>query len=312
MQLSRSEALQTPVALVIFNRPDLTAEVFATIRAARPRKLLIIADGPRREDERARCEAARAAIKVDWPCELLTNYSDKNLGCKNRVASGIDWVFEQCEEAIVLEDDCLPSASFFPYCEALLAQYRDDERVMCIGGMSLYPGSPARGDETYYFSRYGATNGWATWRRAWRTVDVDLTDWPAFKRSGRMADIFPSHRERWFWTALFDAQHAGEINTWDFQWLFARLVRGGLCTGPIRNMVANQGFRGDATHTLAMPKVWTPAKERHELWDLVHPAYVVPSHDVDRYYFRNIFNPQGYPGIALQRAQLLAKHLRQT
>lgn len=309
-RLERRSALATPVALVIFNRPDLTAAVMETIRAARPTKLLVIADGPRTEAERARCDAARAAIVVDWPCELLTHYSDVNLGCKGRVSSGIDWVFSECEEAIILEDDCLPSASFFPFCEALLARYRDDERVMCVGGMSLYPGSPARADETYYFSRYGATNGWGSWRRAWRHVDVEMSDWPAFKRAGRMEDMFPSRRERWFWTELFDAQHRGEINTWDFQWLFARLARNGLCAAPVRNMVANQGFRADATHTLAMPAAWAPAKERHEHWELVHPAYVLPSTEVDRYYFQKIFNPQGYPGIALQRAQRWAHALR--
>src|SRR4051812_24867462 len=144
---------------MVFNRPDLTERVFQAIRAARPKRLLVVADGPRNDAERERCDATRAVIKVDWDCELETNYSDANLGCKRRVGSGISWVFERCEDAIILEDDTLPSPSFFPFCQELLRRYRDDERVMCICGMNLVPEPKARGPETYYFSRYGATNG---------------------------------------------------------------------------------------------------------------------------------------------------------
>jgi hypothetical protein len=308
-ELSRGP-IKTPVAIAIFNRPDLTRQVFAAIRAARPPRLLVIADGPRNPEERTRCEAARAVIQIDWPCELETNYAEANLGCKRRVASGLTWVFERCEEAIVLEDDTLPAPSFFPFCEALLARYRDDERVMCIGGMNLYPRSAARDQEDYYFVRYGATNGWASWRRAWRHFDVDLAEWPAYKRAGRLRDVVPTPRERWFWTALFDAQHRGSINTWDFQWLFARLARGGLMAAPMRNMVVNLGFRADATHSVDMPAAWAPAREHHDTWSIEHPEYVVANRDVDDYYYERLFNPLGLTGIALAHARPLLDRAR--
>jgi hypothetical protein len=302
--------LETPVALMMFNRPDLTAQVFAAIRRARPRRLLVVADGPRRPDEKARCDEARAQIKVDWDCELLTNYSDVNLGCKRRVASGISWVFEQCEEAIILEDDTIPVDSFFPYCQELLARYRDDERVMCICGMNLFPRSPARGDETYFFSRYGATNGWASWRRAWKYFDVDMSDWPEFKRSGRIKDLFPTKVEQIFWTMLFDAQYRGKINTWDFQWLYARLANGGLIATPVRNMVVNLGFRADGTHTQRpMPRAFEPATTHHDTWEWIAPRYVIPYREVDDHYF-DIFNPWGAAGLALMRLDGLAQDLR--
>jgi len=306
-----SQTLETPVALMMFNRPDLTAKVFDAIRRAAPKRLLVVADGPRNADEKARCDEARAQIRVDWDCELTTNFSDVNLGCKQRVASGIDWVFEQCEEAIIVEDDTLPSQSFFPYCQELLARYRHDERVMCICGMNLYPHSAARGNETYFFGRYGATNGWASWRRAWKHFDVDMASWPAFKAAGRIKDVFDSRVEQWYWTALFDAQHRGEISTWDFQWLYARLTQNGLTIAPIVNMVQNLGFRADGTHTLVeMPKVWAPAKEHHELWEWIAPPHLVPNRDVDRYYFEDIFNPRGAAGVAVSRLRRLAGDLR--
>jgi hypothetical protein len=307
--LSREAPIRTPVAMLIFNRPDLTAQVFQAIRAARPPRLLVVADGPRNEDERARTEAARAVIDVDWPCEVLRNYAEHNLGCKRRVASGLDWVFEQCEEAIVLEDDCLPTPSFFPFCDALLDRYRGDERIMCIGGMNLYPGG-ARSDESYYYCRYGATNGWASWRRAWRHVDVELAGWPEFKRTGRLRDLVPTREERWFWTALFDAQHRGEIGSWDFQWLFARLSQSGLMAAPVKNMVINLGFRADATHVVDMPAAWAPARSHADTWELVHPRHVLPNRDVDDYYYKRLFNPKGVRGVALAHAAPYYKRLR--
>ena len=291
--------LETPVALMMFNRPDLTAKVFEAIRAARPKRLLVVADGPRTEAEKERTDATRAVIKVDWDCELETNYSETNLGCKRRVGSGISWVFERCEEAIILEDDTLPNASFFPFCHELLARYRDDERVMCVCGMNLVPEPKARGPETFYFSRYGATNGWATWRRAWKYFDLDMTEWPEFKRSGRMRDLFPRRVERAWWTLTFDKQYGGRINTWDYQWLFARLVQGGLTACPTVNMVANLGFRPDGTHTdHSMPKTWRAALDHHELREIVEPQYVLPDREMDSYYFDQIWNKYGPVGLA--------------
>ncbi|MGB3239254.1 MAG: glycosyltransferase family 2 protein, partial [Geitlerinemataceae cyanobacterium] len=115
--------LKTPVALLIFNRPDTTEKVFETIRQAKPPKLLVVADGPRsdRPGEAEKCAEARAIVdRIDWECQVFQNYSDTNLGCRYRVASGLNWVFETVEEAIILEDDCLPHPSFFRFCEELL------------------------------------------------------------------------------------------------------------------------------------------------------------------------------------------------
>src|SRR6267142_406558 len=135
--------LKTPITFIIFNRPDTTARVFAEIARAKPPKLLIVADGPRvdRMGEAERCAQTRAVVeRIDWNCEVLTNYSSVNLGCRNRVASGIDWVFEQVEESIILEDDCVPHPTFFRFCEELLERYRDDERVSQIGGANFQLG----------------------------------------------------------------------------------------------------------------------------------------------------------------------------
>ena len=165
-------SLSTPVAFIIFNRPDTTEIVFETIRQAKPSKLLVVADGPRtdRSGEVEKCTATRAVIeRVDWECEVITNYSDVNLGCKRRVSGGIDWIFSQVEEAIILEDDCLPAPSFFQFCQTMLERYRYDDRISMIGG-SNYQQENSRTSDSYFFTKYAHIWGWATWRRAWKRL----------------------------------------------------------------------------------------------------------------------------------------------
>ena len=156
---------KSPVAFLVFNRPETTRRVFAEIAKARPRKLLLVADGPRRQlpDEHARCREVRQIVSgVDWDCEILTNYSEDNLGCVVRVSTGIDWVFTQVEDAIILEDDCLPHPTFFRFCDEMLEMYRVDDRIMTISGDNFQFGR-RRWNYSYYFSRYPHIWGWATW-----------------------------------------------------------------------------------------------------------------------------------------------------
>jgi hypothetical protein len=257
--------LRTPVVLAIFNRPETTARVFEQIRGARPQRLLVIADGPRpgREYEARSCREARAVVEsVDWPCQVSTNYSDHNLGCRVRLSSGIDWAFDLVEEAIVLEDDCVPHSSFFGYCEELLERYRRDERVMHISGDNfdslsrnsgrltrLHDSLRDRLAASYTFTRYPHVWGWATWRRAWARYDVDMMAWLSPDVRGAVLDSFTDPSERSFWQSTWDEVSRGEIDTWDYQWAFACISSGGLSAMPRRNLVSNIGFGGAAART---------------------------------------------------------------
>jgi hypothetical protein len=242
--------LDTPVAFLIFNRPDTTRQVFAEIAKARPSKLLVVGDGPRpnRSGEATRCAAARAVIEqVDWDCEVLTNYSEVNLGCKRRVSSGLDWVFNTVEEAIVLEDDCLPHSSFFRYCEELLKKYKNEERIAQISGVNFQFGR-RRSEYSYYFSRYNHIWGWASWRRAWRRYDVSISSWPELRRGEWLETWIGDRRVGEYWRDIFDRVYSGEIDTWDYQWTFACWRRGALTILPEANLISNIGFGSDATH----------------------------------------------------------------
>ena len=193
--------LQTPVVLLIFNRPDTTERVFETIRQAKPPKLLVVADGPRADKpgEAEKCAAVRAILdRVDWDCQVIQNYADTNLGCRERVSSGLNWVFETVEEAIILEDDCLPHPTFFRFCEELLERYRHDDRIMTISGNNLQFGRPHT-EDGYYFSRYTHIWGWASWRRAWRFYDLEMKAWPELRNTNWLAEKMKSERSANYW-----------------------------------------------------------------------------------------------------------------
>jgi hypothetical protein len=244
--------MKTPVALIIFKRPDTTEKVFEAIRRARPPKLFAIADGARSEQpgESQKCAEVRAIIdRVDWDCEVITNYSETNLGCKLRPATGIDWVFQQVEEAIILEDDCLPDPTFFTFCDEMLARYRHDERIMAIAGSNFQFGSK-RTNDSYYFSRYPHCWGWATWRRAWQHFDLDMQLWPLVRDGNWLQDIFDNDLEIKYWQNNFQGVYDRTIDTvWDYQWTFACWVQNGLTILPNVNLTTNIGFGVDATHT---------------------------------------------------------------
>lgn len=264
-----------PIVFLIFNRPETTIRVFEAIRSVRPRKLLVVADGPRlnHPGEAEKCAMVRSILEqVDWPCEVLQNYSETNLGCKKRVSSGLDWVFREVEEAIILEDDCLPHPTFFPFCKELLEKYREDERIAAISGDNFQFGLRIS-TNSYYFSRYTHIWGWATWRRAWRLYDVGLSRWPRVSEDESLYTFFQKKKVARFWERIFSDTYNGKIDTWDHQLTFAFVTNGCLCAVPDRNLVTNIGFGKDATHTKHESRLAGLPCEAME-FPLCHPAVV--------------------------------------
>jgi len=282
--------LSVPVAFFIFNRPETTQRVFEVIRQAKPSKLLVAADGPRtsRPLEAEKCAVARAIVEqVDWDCEVLTNYSDINLGCKRRVSSGLDWVFNTVEEAIILEDDCLPHPTLFRFCEELLQKYRDDERIMAISGDNFQFGR-RRTEYSYYFSRYNHCWGWASWRRAWQHYDVDMKLWPKIRDSNLLRDLLPKRHAVNYWRTIFQNVYDGQIDTWDYQWTFACWIHSGLSILPSVNLVSNIGFYSDATHTAGKSRFANMPVEALR-FPLQHPSFLICDLKADNFTQNNVY-----------------------
>ncbi|HNR86816.1 MAG TPA: hypothetical protein PKM65_00580 [Spirochaetota bacterium] len=274
----------TPILFIIFNRPETTRLVFERIRQAKPTRLFVSADGPRSSvpDEAERCREARAIVeRIDWDCEVKTFFKDSNCGCRVMVSSAITWFFDNVEEGIILEDDCLPDMSFFPFCAELLERYRNDNRIYMISGNNFQFGVK-RGTGSYYFSKTNHIWGWASWRRAWRQYDVTLASFPEFKRNNIIQNIFVKKKEQRQWMRNFQLVYNGKLNTWDHQWAYAILTNNGMSIMPNVNLVSNIGFATGATHTTAGGNIFADMKTE-PIGEIIHPPFTVPDLEADNY-----------------------------
>jgi hypothetical protein len=287
--------MRTPVALIVFNRPDLTERVFAEIARVKPAQLFIIADGPRSDQpgDIAKCGAARAVVdRVEWNCQIFKNYSETNLGCGHRPASGISWLFEQVESAIILEDDVIPNPTFFRFCEELLDRYHDDRRIMQVCGHNYQLGQK-RGPYSYYFSRRSICGGgWATWRRAWSHFDFQMKLWPTLRETSFLLDILEDQTLARKWTKLFDHAYAGKPSSpaghgadyWDYQWAFAIWSQSGLSICPNTTLVTNIGYREDGTHTKSASNLWANLPYGDMEFPLLHPPFMMRNREADHFF----------------------------
>lgn len=270
-----TEPLKTAVLFLVFNRPHNTAHVFEAIRRTRPPRLYIAADGPRRNrpDDVEKVKAVREYLMshVDWDCEVKTLLREENLGCKHAVSSAITWFFDNEEMGIILEDDCLPSQSFFRFCEELLERFKEDSRVMKIAGYSLLDGR-IEYPFSYYFGHIGFSWGWASWRRAWKHFDLGMSDWPDFKALA-VHRVYPFTKMR---NRTFEQTFQGKIDTWDYQWDYAVAKNHGLSVIPVRSLVRNIGFGKDATHSPENGGARALIKNNECPFPLRHPRFVFP------------------------------------
>jgi hypothetical protein len=291
----KAKIFNTPILFLIFNRHDTTERVFQQIRAVQPRQLFVSADGPRlqKPEEYQKCAETRHIIeKVDWPCEVKTNFSEVNLGCRKAVSSGINWFFTYVTEGIILEDDCLPDISFFLFCETLLEYYRNNERIMHIGGANFQDGN-TRGDGSYYFSNISHIWGWATWKRAWTLYDVHMKSYSEQIKQKILPRLIPDPSTCNYWKKNFDLVYENKKDTWDFQWQYAITMNNGLAIIPNHSLISNIGFDRNATHTI--DNFHTLANRPTSSITLInHPALIVPDLSADRYTFNNYMNPNNF------------------
>ncbi len=245
--------LTVPVVFCTFNRYDITMKVFEKIKAARPQKLYLVSDAPRHDEEKKAVMAIRFEIekRADWGCEFVGIYADRNMGCAKRISSALDQVFENEESAIILEDDCYPADSFFEYCQTLLEQYRDDERIMSIGGSTLIDYKPQE-EIDYYFTTEFCCCGWATWKRSWDLFDYDMRDYPEMikAKKGYFKKLFFDKRAYWNYMAQWKALYRSpEKFSWAYIFFYESAVNGKLNILSSVNLIDNLGFDGEATHT---------------------------------------------------------------
>lgn len=273
--------MHTPVLLLFFNRPAPAAAVFSRVRAARPPRLYVHVDGPRvdKQGEDGLVAKCRDLVeKVDWPCEVFTLFREENMGLRAGVSGAINWFFDSEAQGIVLEDDCHPDLSFFQYCETLLDYYKADDQIMHISGSNVAANKMRHLQESYFGSRFSLVWGWASWRRAWKKMSLDLDGLDDFIAAGNIHKLIDKPAAQAYMLDKFRKTRDGEHNSWAYAWFYSILKHEGYCIVPTKNLVENSGVGlPEATNTktrfkhlqlkacsvdfpLQHPKVLTPRK----------------------------------------------------
>jgi len=276
--------MDTPILFIIFNRPELSNEVFQQIRLIKPKKLYIAADGPRAniESDQVLCDQTRKIIhKIDWDCDVHKLFNESNLGIRYGVAKAIDWFFANEVEGIIIEDDCFADESFFQYCKVLLEKFREDEKVMLISGTNL-KGVNSDRNESYFFSGFPRVWGWASWRRSWIKFDIEMKDWPKYRDHKWLQNKKDFHEDmRFMWENIFNDSFHKKINSWDHIWFYTIYKNNGLSVIPQINLVKNIGFGPNATHTIVTEKMDDPNIFGHLKFPISHPEHIERDKEFD-------------------------------
>lgn len=285
--------MNTPILYLAFNRPELVKKTFQVIQDLQPKILFVAVDGPRPnnlEDAQRCTEVKNTVIKmVNWDCRVKYLFRQENKGCGKGVSEAITWFFENVEEGIILEDDCLPDISFFTFCECLLNRFRDNKKVYHISGSNWQKGI-RRGNGDYYFSHFPGVWGWATWKDRWKNYNFNIFEkeeyWDQVKTN--LPLIASSKDEEEFHLNCFKACKGNRIDTWDYQWRFTVFLNIGYCIFPNKNLVSNLGHGEDATHTLDKTH-WRSSLETEGIrFPIIHPKRIKISKKADKFLISNL------------------------
>jgi hypothetical protein len=284
-------AYETPILLIVFNRPKKTQLIFDIIKKIKPKKLFISADGPRIDKVRDTflCDEVKSIInKVDWDCEHEIKISNTNLGCKTNVVDSIDWFFSNVENGVILEDDCIPSFSFFTFCESLLNKYKNNENIMQINGFNGGINYNSLTKNSYYFSKMNHTWGWASWKRAWDKFDKNFLNYEELILKKNIRKYYIDKSISAWMKVYFDKSYSKEDNIWSSNWAFSILKENGLCITPSKNFVRNIGFDEESTSGKSeIFKKFSNISEL-ELDEIIHPNAIKHNLKFDQILFNQV------------------------
>lgn len=261
-----------PIVFFVYNRPETTKQVFEMIKRYQPKQLFLVSDGPKSDlldSEKVRL--VRSILQgVNWPCQVYQRYRESNLSCRHSIVEGLRWVFKEVESCIILEDDCLPSLSFFDYCSILLDHYFLDEKVMSVSGYEHHEIKLSSG-QSYAFSKYPSIWGWATWRRAIKDFDDTVSDWDESKHFSHLLNYLGNEKYANYWAYMLNEAKRG-ADHWDYAWAYHCWRQGGLAIRPAYSMIQNIGFGLEATHTREIDHPISKQVAQDLQFPLRHPA----------------------------------------
>ena len=291
--------MKIPLVIIIFNRPDKTKILYESLKKYKPTNLFIISDGPRNnfENEKEKVIQSRSIFeKIDWECEVLFNISETNLGCRERIISGLNWVFDKVDKAIILEDDCIPTDDFFIYMEILLEKYQNNKKISSVCGTNFLSDTYDVKD-SYLYSKYCHVWGWGTWKDRWFKIDSKLKNLDKIKENRFLKKYLGSIRAYFYWHWLLDRVKNKKLNSWAYIWNFTNFTNENLSIIPSSNLISNIGIGKNSSNTRSLPYKYIEAKKIKNRFSLPlkHPQNVTVDlkHDLkveDTIFSKSIYN----------------------
>ena len=237
-----------PILLIVFNRPELTERLLGRLKKCKVQHLFVAIDGPRINNvsDAQNCVQVLSQVKsIDWVDHLSILQQPSNLGCGKAVSSAINWFFAHNEKGIILEDDCLPSQTFFSFCEKALLEFHDNEKIWHIDGSNFNPHSS---NILFEYSKFPLIWGWATWKNRWEKYQYQFNPESAKKI---IANQFIDYFQRKYWENRLNDFFINKVDTWDYQWMLTIWKHGGIVVRPPVNCIKNTGFGENGTHTIS-------------------------------------------------------------
>lgn len=305
--MSRVTELMPPIVLFSFNRPQETQAVLAQIALVKPAKLYLVADGPRSDHpvDTILCNQVRDIIsKLTWECQIYRLFFDANQGCRQALIQGLNWVFENESTAIILEDDCVPDPSFFSFCQELLDYYQDNPRIMSIGGYRYLP-DDIQNTESYCFSRYTQSWGWATWKRAWHLMNTEPKTWDDVSQSTWLESYLAKPQHISYWKYIFNQMQKG-LNSWDYAWAYSCWRNNGFTIHPKVNLISPIGFGKNATHNTDTKHPAAFRKSYAMPFPLTHPKEISTKEVVENWIEEHYFSGMNQKRLKIGFYRILA------
>ena len=303
----------TPVILFCFNRPTTVQTVFAQIARLKPKKLYLVADGPRKNhpDDIMLCaQVQNIILAIDWECQISTLFFEDNQGCRKAFLQGLNWIFTQENHAIILEDDCVPDLTFFTFCQELLDLYEDQPQIMSIAGFRYLPDN-INSAKSYCFSKYTQSWGWATWKRAWSLMDAELTTWDDLQQASWLDTYLLNQDYSTYWRHIFNKMKNG-MDTWDYAWIYSCWKNSGLTIHPNVNLISPIGFGLNATHNRDEAHPAAFRKTIPMAFPLRHPGEIILQNHFEEWVEEHYFSGMNKRRIHLGFSRILTKRRQMT
>lgn len=281
-----------PILILVYNRPDTFKKLIYCLKKIQPKKIYIRGDGPVNADDVIKINAVKKTIlRINWNCKILTNFNKINIGCRGSVSSGIDWFFSTEKMGVILEDDCLPNTSFFKFCEILLKRFRYNKKIYTISGSNFQ--NKITTDNDYYFTKYPHCWGWATWARAWKSYDQNLSFWTKWKKTDKWKKYIKLTIEKKYWEKIFNNVLKKKIDSWAYVWTASVWYKNGVAIVPKTSLINNIGFDDRATHT-QNSQTKSISNLKNLKFPLKHPKRIKIDIRADNYTFFNHFKGVNY------------------